>query len=94
MEEPSLIREIGKVAWIFAKVTLAVAAAGSLLFVLFRHNVSLGIYVFCALIVGAEIVFCGWTSYKDKKRDLEWRRQNEESDRQWNEARNRLDKSA
>lgn len=90
MDEPDLIREIGKVAWIFFRVALAVFALGSLLFFLFRRNPVLGTVV----LLGAVIVFIGWTNYKDKKRDLEWRRRDEERDREWNDARRRLDKSA
>jgi hypothetical protein len=94
MDEPSLLREIAKVAWLMTKIGLSLVSAMGLMFLLFRRHPLLGIYAFWGLFLAGFAAFGGWTVYKDKKRDFEWRKRDEERHLEWNEARARRDKSA
>ena len=94
--EPSLVREIGKVSWIFAKVAGAILAVVALLYPIFRGNVVAGIWTFYGLAFATMIVQAGYWEYKRKKNDLEWKKQRQEDTARWEEASKRLrdDKTA
>lgn len=51
MQEPSLVREIGKVAWLVTKVTLGAAVLLAAVFQLFRHHLRIGIGVIYVLVL-------------------------------------------
>jgi hypothetical protein len=72
-EEPSLIREIGKVAWFFAKLIAATCIVVAPIVWLIVYHPVLGMIALYALIFAALIVFLGWQSYQSKKRALEWK---------------------
>jgi hypothetical protein len=94
MEEPSLIREIGKVAWFMLRIVTGLSAVAVLLAVAFQHNLWLGTVLFCTLILSGQCILTGWMNYKSKKKDLEWRLRDEQRDREWNEAPARRERSA
>ena len=95
MEEPSLLREIGKVAWFMTKLIVALVSVVGFFALLFRRHPLLGYGVFWGLVFVGQIIFYGWMNYKkNKKKDLEWRKRDEERDRQWNSARTRRENSA
>ena len=61
MEEPSLVREIGKVAWLVARVIGGGAALFAAVFVVFREHPVAGVSVFYGLILAGIIIFAGWS---------------------------------
>jgi len=90
MEEPSLFREIGHVAWVVTKVLVAIASVIALFLLLFQHHLFIGLSVFWSLVVIAQIVYAGWQSYTWKKSQQDQEAQWHERDREWREARERL----
>lgn len=96
IEEPSLLREIGKIAWMFGKVAGVVLGGGALLIPLFLWNVIAGICVFYGLVFAGQIILMGYWNYKARKKDLEWERKWQEDDAKWSAASKRLygDKTA
>ena len=85
-ERPSLLREIGKVAWFFARVSGAICAVVALYYWLIVYHQLLGIIVFYCLALMALIVFLGWQNYKRKLQDLERRREWEANMEKWKRA--------
>jgi hypothetical protein len=96
LEEPSLLREIGKIAWMFGKVVGVVLAVSAALIPLFRWNAIAGMCVFWGLVFAGQIILMGYWNYKSRKKDLEWKRKWREDEVKWNAASKRLygDKSA
>ena len=87
MEEgPSLLREIGKVAWFFTKVITATCTVAALFAWLIAYHPPLGMIAFYALVIVALIVYLGWQNYKWKLRDLESRRKWEADAAKWKRA--------
>jgi len=89
-EEPSLAREIGKVAWLSAKVTGVILAVVSMLYPIFSWSPVAGICTFYVMIFAAMIVQAGYWNYKSKKSDLKWKQQRREDTARWDEASKRL----
>jgi membrane protein YdbS with pleckstrin-like domain len=85
-EPPRLAREIGKVAWLFARVTGCVGAVIVLFAWLFSNHVTAGLITLYALIFAAMIGYIGWQTYTWKKKDWEYqckeRQQREERERE------------
>ena len=72
-EQPSLLGEIGKFAWLLAKVLAAVSAVLALLaWLILRHPV-VGIVAFYGLLLAALILFAGWQNYKSELQNWKWR---------------------
>jgi len=94
MEEPSLAREIGKVAWLVAKVMGGGAALFGAVFFVFRDHPLIGISVLYGLIIAGMIVYVGWWTYNSKKKQREFWMSDEQRDPEWKEAQARRDKSA
>jgi len=84
--EPSLAREIGKVAWLFAKVTGAILAVLAVLFPLFYWSPVAGMMTTYGLAFAAIIIQAGYRNYKMKKNDLKWKKQREEDTARWDES--------
>ena len=71
--EPSLFREIARVAWRVAKVfVITTLVSVSIVFPLRQHPVA-AIVVLCIGAVVFQIIYVGWQDYNRKKRD--WIRQ-------------------
>jgi len=70
MEEPSLLKEIGKFAWFMAKVMGCGAAVIGAVFVVFRGYPIAGALVLYGLLLAGVIVFVGWKNYQRKRKDL------------------------
>jgi hypothetical protein len=85
-EQPSLRREIGKVAWLFAKVIGVVAIVTALFAWLIYHHPVAGMIAFCCVVFGAQIAFLGWQNYKSKLKDLEWKRKWAADEEKWKRA--------
>jgi hypothetical protein len=85
-EQPSLVREIGKVAWFFAKALAVIAVVVALFVWLFARHPVAGMIAFYCFIFVAMIVFYGWQNYKWKLKDLEWKRKWKEDAKRWKRA--------
>jgi hypothetical protein len=72
--QPSLMREIGKVAWFFVKALAAMSAVVALLVWMSSRHPILGIIAFYCIVFAALIVYLGWQNYKSKLKSLETRR--------------------
>jgi hypothetical protein len=70
MEQPSLLREVGKIAWLFAKVVGIVLVVMAILIPISRRSQTAGITVFWVLAFAGQIFICGYLNYQSKKRDL------------------------
>ena len=90
MKQPSLSREIGKLAWLFTKLLAVGAVVIGLVGFLFQHHPIVGIWVLCGLACVAQILYFGWQNYKWKKSD--WDRQREQEERERREAQERLNR--
>ena len=78
-EVPSLMREIGEVAWLMAKIVGGVCAVVLPIVLLGRYHPMLAMILAYALLFSGMIVYFGWQNYKWKLRDLE-------SKRKWEQA--------
>ena len=87
MKEPSLLREIGRVAWYITKALVPMVVLTGLLFYLLRNHPVIAMWAWCGLLLVSQIVYYGWQDYKWKKRDWQ-RQQQEESDRKARNAKN------
>jgi protein-S-isoprenylcysteine O-methyltransferase Ste14 len=87
--EPSLAREIGKVALLFAKVAGAMLSVLAVLYPIFSWNPVAGIWTFYGLLIAGMIVQCGYWGYRSLKKDHEWRKQRQEDTARWEEASKR-----
>jgi hypothetical protein len=88
-ERPSLIREIGKVAWLSSKVvavTCAVVAVVASFAWLISIHPLFGMIAFSFSLFAAQIVFLGWQNYRWKLKDLEGRRKWEADTAKWKRA--------
>jgi type VI protein secretion system component VasK len=80
MKEPSLSREIGRVAWLMAKLLVSLALLIGLLYFLLPSHPIIAAWILSGLMVAGQIVFYGWQNYKWKKENWE-REQKEERER-------------
>jgi type VI protein secretion system component VasK len=89
MEEPSLVREIGKLGWLVTKVLLALGIVVCSFVWLFQHNPFVGYCIFFAVMIVGQIIFFGWHTYQWKKKDWKRWKDQEEHEREWQAARER-----
>jgi len=90
MEEPSVAREIAKVAWMVTKLVVCATVIFAGLVLAFQQRPWIAEIIFCGLVVAWMVINAGRMSYKDKKSALE----QQERDREWEEARKRRERSA
>jgi hypothetical protein len=87
---PSLAREIGKLAWLAAKLLVAGGIVFALLFFTFREHPIIGVIVLVCIYCIALIVYAGWQNYRWKLQDLEWKISLEADRRKWEEDGRKL----
>ena len=94
LKEPSLAREIGKVAWLFAKAAGAILAVVAVFIPIFRWSLVAGMLTFYGVIFAGIIAQVGYSNYKWKTN--EWKRKRQEETARRDEASKHLsdDKTA
>ena len=86
-EEPRLSREVLSVAWLVAKVLVAVAVPLLVLGLLLRNHPYLLMGAVYGLLFAGLIFFYGYQEYKRKKNALERERKWKAQDAEWHEQR-------
>jgi hypothetical protein len=85
-ERPSLMREIGKVAWLFSKVIAVTSAVVASFVWLTLNDPLLGMIALYSSFFAPLIVFLGWQNYRRKLDNLEWKRKWEADTVKWKRA--------
>jgi hypothetical protein len=89
MNEPSLPREIGRVAWFMIRALLIIALITGLLFLSLWIHPVIGAWIWCGLVLIGQVVYYGWQNYQGKRSDWKRQQEQEERDRQWKASNER-----
>lgn len=74
-EDPSLWKEIGKLAWILFKAAAGVCGLAAVTILPLRNRPTLGLILFYCIGLAGLVIYMGWQSYNDKKANLKRQRE-------------------